>query len=80
MNTLLAIIRWSITLPVWGVECLLKTLVSIMMSLAILLMAVFYPLCKSKFKNIKHTWLFKYAYVYRHNFPLTNKVYKLWNI
>lgn len=80
MNALLTIIRWTITLPVWGVEYLLKIGMSIIMSLVVLLMAVFYPLCRNQFKQIKKTWAFKYAYVYRHNFPLTNKTYQLWNI
>lgn len=80
MDTLLTIIRWTFALPVWGIEYVLKIIMSVLVSLVIFLMTVFYPIFKYELKHIKELWIYKYAFDFKKNYPATKKVFKLWSI
>lgn len=78
MNALLTIIRWTFTLPVWGIEYVVKVISMILLSLGIFLMTIFYPFFKYELRHIKETRIYKYSYKFKGNYPLTKKVFKTW--
>lgn len=77
MNTLLTIIRWTFTLPVWGIEYIIKVISMILLSLGIFLMTIFYPIFKYELKYINNSRIYKYSFRFD-NYPITKKVFKLW--
>lgn len=78
MENLLAIVRWGITLPVWLLEHILKGLTFIVLVFGLVVMAVLYPLFRSIWRKTGQSVIFKYATKWRGNYPLTKKVFSLW--
>lgn len=78
MNELLTVVRWAITLPVWLLEFILKGLTFVVLVLVIIVMAVLYPLFRSIWRKTGQSVIFKYATKWRGNYPLTKKVFDLW--
>ena len=70
MEDLLAIVRWGITLPVWLLEHILK--------FGLVVMAILFPLFRSTWRRTGDSRVFKYATKWRGNYPLTKKVFSLW--
>jgi len=78
MEGLLAIVRWIIVLPVWLLEHILKAMTLIILALAILVMAVLYPLFRPVWRKTGQSEIFKYATKWKGNYPMTKKVFDLW--
>lgn len=78
MENLLTVVRWAITLPVWLLELILKAMTLIVLVLVIVVMAVLYPLFRSIWRKTGQSVIFKYATEWRENYPLTKKVFDLW--
>ena len=78
MEDLLTIVRWAITLPVWLLEHILKAMTLMVLVLVIIVMAVLYPLFRSIWRKTGQSAIFKYATKWRGNYPLTKKVFDLW--
>lgn len=78
MNELLAIVRWAFTLPVWLLEHVLKGLTLIVLVFALIVMAIFFPLFRYTWRSIDKSLVFKYATKWKGNYPLTKKVFSLW--
>lgn len=78
MNELLTVVRWAITLPIWLLEFILKGLTFVVLIFALIVMAVLYPLFRSIWRKTGQSVIFKYATKWRGNYPLTKKVFELW--
>lgn len=78
MEDLLTIVRWAITLPVWLLEQILKAMTLIVLVLVIIVMAILFPLFRSTWRRTGDSRVFKYATEWRENYPLTKKVFSLW--
>lgn len=78
MEDLLTIVRWAITLPVWLLEHILKAMTLIVLVLVIIVMAILFPLFRSTWRRTGDSSVFKYATKWRGNYPLTLKVFRLW--
>lgn len=78
MEDLLAIVRWGITLPVWLLEHILKGLTFIVLVFGLVVMAILFPLFRSTWRHTGDSRVFKYATKWRGNYPLTKKVFSLW--
>ena len=78
MEDLLAIVRWGITLPVWLLEHILKGLTFIVLVFGLVVMAILFPLFRSTWRRTGDFRVFKYATKWRGNYPLTKKVFSLW--
>lgn len=78
MEDLLTIVRWAITLSVWLLEQILKAMTLIVLVLVIIVMTVLYPLFRSIWCKTGKSVIFKYATEWRENYPLTKKVFDLW--
>lgn len=78
MNELLTVVRWAITLPVWLLEFILKGLTFVVLVFALIVMAILFPLFRSTWRRTGDSRVFKYATKWRGNYPLTKKVFSLW--
>ena len=78
MNELLTVVRWAITLPIWLLEFILKGLTFIVLMFALIVMAILFPLFRSTWRRTGDSRVFKYATKWRGNYPLTKKVFSLW--
>lgn len=78
MNELLTVVRWAITLPVWLLEFILKGLTFVVLVFALIVMAILFPLFRSIWRKTGQSVIFKYATKWRGNYPLTKKVFDLW--
>lgn len=78
MNELLTVVRWAITLPIWLLEFILKGLTFIVLIFALIVMAILFPLFRSTWRRTGDSRVFKYATKWRGNYPLTKKVFSLW--
>lgn len=78
MNELLTVVRWAITLPIWLLEFILKGLTFVVLIFALIVMAILFPLFRSIWRKTGQSVIFKYATKWRGNYPLTKKVFDLW--
>ena len=78
MEDLLAIVRWSITLSIWLLESILKGLTFIILIFGLIVIAILFPLFRSTWRRIGDSYIFKYATKWKANYPLTIKVFSLW--
>lgn len=78
MENLLTIIRWSITLPIWLLEHILKGLTFIALAFGLIVMAILFPLFRSTWYNIRESFIYEYATKWKGNYPLTLKIFDLW--
>ena len=78
MNELLTVVRWAITLPVWLLEHILKGLTFIVLVFGLVVMAILFPLFRSTWRRTGDSRVFKYATKWRRDYPLTEKVFSLW--
>lgn len=78
MNWILVIIRYAFTLPVFGLEWVLKGLAFVLTVILTILYGIFAPLSKRVFEYPEDWWIYKYATQFRGKFYITDKVWDLW--
>ena len=78
MEDLLAIVRWGITLFFFFFFHILKGLTFIVLVFGLIVMAILFPLFRSTWRRTGDSRVFKYATKWRGNYPLTKKVFSLW--
>ncbi len=75
---ILTIVRWIFTLPVFGIEWVLKGLAFLVLVLVMTIYYVFYPALKNRVQP-EYWFLYSYATEIKGEFPLTNIVWKAWS-
>ena len=78
MEDLLTVIRCIITLPILLLESILKGLTFIILIISLIVIAILFPLFRSTWRHIGDSYIFKYATKWKANYPLTIKVFSLW--
>lgn len=78
MEDLLAVVRLGITLPIWLLENILKGLTFVILVFGLIVMAILFPLFRSTWCRTSDSFIYKYATKWKGNYPLTRKVFSLW--
>ncbi len=78
IDSILAIVRWLVLIPALAIECILKSLVFIILSVSIFFMALTFPIFRHVLPNLPDSWIYKYAMKWRGNFPIAETIFSLW--